>query len=60
MLYVNSALITSVSRGALLMLAKALELVFGNQDVMVLIVSTVVVSSILMIVTDLFRGRYYG
>lgn len=42
------------------MLAKALELVFGNQDVMVLIVSTVVVSSILVIVTDLFRGRYYG
>lgn len=43
--------------GAWLMLAKAFELVFGNQDVMVFIVTVVVFTTLLVIITDLFRAR---
>lgn len=39
------------------MLAKAFELVFGNQDVMVFIVTVVVFTTLLVIITDLFRAR---
>ena len=39
------------------MLAKALEIVFGNQDVMVLIVTVVVFTTLLIVITDLFRAR---